>query len=179
MCYHCVRQTASLYQQVFHCHSGSVVSSTGRHQTATPYMPLVRQRREQRSPAMGVRCLDHSTTTAYSASHNNWCTGTLWNRIMTAQCEGMGEVGSARYEPALLPPCPSIRVLCYRNCQRSIHSHQQFKTSKTSLPWDHHTPYPLAVCSRSQDVPPVDVSPVDVPPVDVPKNINVRIYSLK
>ena len=60
----CVRQTASLYQQVFHCHSGSVVSSTGRHQTATPYMPLVRQRREQRSPAMGVRCLDHSTTTA-------------------------------------------------------------------------------------------------------------------
>ena len=37
----CVRQTASLYQQVFHCHSGSVVSSTGRHQTATPYMPLV------------------------------------------------------------------------------------------------------------------------------------------
>ena len=23
---------------------------------------------------------------------------------MTAQCEGMGEVGSARYEPALLPP---------------------------------------------------------------------------
>ena len=23
----------------------------------------------------------------------------------------MGEVGSVRYEPALLPPCPSIRVL--------------------------------------------------------------------
>ena len=55
----CVRQTTSLYQQVLHCHSGSVVSSTGRHQTATPYMPLVRQR----SPALGVRCLDHSTTT--------------------------------------------------------------------------------------------------------------------
>ena len=30
------------------------------------------------------------------------------NRIITAQCEGMGEVGSARYEPALLPPCSSI-----------------------------------------------------------------------
>ena len=29
----------------------------------------------------------------------------------------MGEVGSARYEPALLPPCPSIRVLSYSNCQ--------------------------------------------------------------
>ena len=59
---------------------------------------------------------------SYSASHDNWCTGTLWNRIMTAQCEGMGEVGSARYEPALLPPCPSIRVLRYSNCQRSTHS---------------------------------------------------------
>ena len=34
----------------------------------------------------------------------------------------MGEVGSARYEPALLPPCPSIRVLSYSNCQRSSHS---------------------------------------------------------
>ena len=59
---------------------------------------------------------------SYSASHDNWCTVTLWNRIMTAQCEGMGEVGSARYEPALLPPCPSIRVLSYSNCQRSTHS---------------------------------------------------------
>ena len=59
---------------------------------------------------------------SYSASHNSWCTVTLWNRIMTAQCEGMGEVGSARYEPALLSPCPSIRVLSYSNCQRSTHS---------------------------------------------------------
>ena len=61
---------------------------------------------------------------SYSASHGNWCTATLWNRIMTAQCEGMEEVGSARYEPALLPPCPSIRVLSYSNCQE-IHSRQQ------------------------------------------------------
>ena len=43
---------------------------------------------------------------------------------MTAQCEGMGEVGSARYKPALLPPCPSMRVLSYSNCQE-IHSRQQ------------------------------------------------------
>ena len=28
-----------------------------------------------------------------------------------AQWEGMGDVGSARYEPALLSPCPTIRVL--------------------------------------------------------------------
>ena len=64
---------------------------------------------------------------SYSASHGNWCTETLWNRVITAQCEGMGEVGSARYEPALLPPCPSIRVLSYSNCQRSTQSHQQSK----------------------------------------------------
>ena len=32
-----------------------------------------------------------------------------------AQCEGMGDVGSARYEPALLPSCPTIRVLSYSN----------------------------------------------------------------
>ena len=65
--------------------------------------------------------------TLKSVSHSNWCTGTLLNRITTAQWEGMGDVGSARYKPALLPPCPSIRVLCYNNCQRSTHSHQLFK----------------------------------------------------
>ena len=70
------------------------------------------------------RPLYHCATDSYSASHNNWCSATLWNRIMTAQCEGMGEVGSARYEPALLPPCPNIRVLGYSNCQE-IHSRQQ------------------------------------------------------
>ena len=65
-----------------------------------------------------------SKVNSYSTSHDNWCTATLWNRIMTAQCEGMGEVGSARYEPAQLPPCLSIRVLSYSNCQE-IHLRQQ------------------------------------------------------
>ena len=32
-----------------------------------------------------------------------------------AHWEGMGDVGSARYESALLPPCPTIRVLSYSN----------------------------------------------------------------
>ena len=32
-----------------------------------------------------------------------------------AQWEGMGDVGSARYEPALLPPCPTIRALSNSN----------------------------------------------------------------
>ena len=64
----------------------------------------------------------HSLVTVQSASHDNWCTGTLLNRVITAQWEGMGDVGSARYEPALLPPCPIIRVLSYSNWQRSTHS---------------------------------------------------------
>ena len=35
---------------------------------------------------------------SYSASQEIWCTATLWNRIMTAQCEGMGgsRVGEVR-----------------------------------------------------------------------------------
>ena len=32
-----------------------------------------------------------------------------------AQWKGMGDVGLVRYEPALLPPCPTIRVLSYSN----------------------------------------------------------------
>ena len=32
-----------------------------------------------------------------------------------AQWEGTGDVGSARYELALFPPCPTIRVLSYSN----------------------------------------------------------------
>ena len=42
---------------------------------------------------------------------------TLKVLVMTidAQWEGMGDVGSARYKPALLPPCPTIRVLSNSN----------------------------------------------------------------
>ena len=45
------------------------------------------------------------------------CLLTLKVLVVTidAQWEGMGDVGSARYEPALLPPCPTIRVLSYCN----------------------------------------------------------------
>ena len=65
-------------------------------------------------------CVVHINS--YSASHDNWCTGTLLNRVITVQWEGMGDVGVARYEPALLPPCPTIKVLSYSNYQRSTHS---------------------------------------------------------
>ena len=34
---------------------------------------------------------------------------------INAQWEGMGDVGSARYEPALLPAYPTIRVLSCSN----------------------------------------------------------------
>ena len=44
-------------------------------------------------------------------------TGHLTLKVLVAtidaQWEGMGDVGSARNEPALLPPCPTIRVLSY------------------------------------------------------------------
>ena len=35
--------------------------------------------------------------------------------IIDALWDGIGDVGSARYEPALLPPYPTIRVLSYSN----------------------------------------------------------------
>ena len=40
---------------------------------------------------------------------------TVLAATIDAQWEGMGDVGSARYEPALLTPCPTIRVLSYSN----------------------------------------------------------------
>ena len=40
----------------------------------------------------------------------------ILNRVIIAQWEGMGDVGSPRYEPVLLPPCPTIKVLSYSNC---------------------------------------------------------------
>ena len=56
---------------------------------------------------------------SYSASRD---TGTLLNRIIKAQWEGMGGVGSASTSWHYFPPCLTIRVLSYSNCQRSIHS---------------------------------------------------------
>ena len=47
--------------------------------------------------------------------YNKALTLTVLVATIDAQWEGMGDVGSARYEPALLPPCPTIRVLSYSN----------------------------------------------------------------
>ena len=46
---------------------------------------------------------------------NNILTLTMLVTTIDAQWEGMGDVGSARYEPALLPPCLTIRILRYSN----------------------------------------------------------------
>ena len=74
------------------------------------------------------------TLKVLAVTDNYSCTELLLNRIITAEWEGMGDVGSARYEPALLPPCPTIKVLGYSNCQRSTHSilseFQKFSTFK-------------------------------------------------
>ena len=73
----------------------------------------------------------------------------------------MGDVGSARYEPALLPPCPSIRVLSYSNCHRSTHSMSKSVCNKFSTLRVNssslelfcllaHTPRPLTEASTSR-----------------------------
>ena len=46
---------------------------------------------------------------------NQFLTLTVLVATIDAQWEGKGDVGSARYESALLPPCPTIRVLSYSN----------------------------------------------------------------
>ena len=52
---------------------------------------------------------------AWSIQYNNTLTLKVLVVTIDAQWEGMGDVGSARHEPALLPPCLTIRVLSYSN----------------------------------------------------------------
>ena len=47
--------------------------------------------------------------------HKYLLTLTVLVTTIYAPWEGMRDVASARYEPALLPPCPTIRVLSYSN----------------------------------------------------------------
>ena len=48
-------------------------------------------------------------------NYSDLLTLTVLVATIDAQWEGMGDVGSARYELALLPPCPTIGVLSYGN----------------------------------------------------------------
>ena len=71
-----------------------------------------------RSPRLVVQFIVISFSWGHSVRNLKvWKMLTLKVLVTTidAQWEGMGDVGSARYEPALLPPCPSIRVLRYSN----------------------------------------------------------------
>ena len=80
-------------------------SNTGEKKWANFFLPIhLHYNIDQASVILSTWTWSPNRINSYSASHDNWCTATLWNRIMTAQCEGMGEVG-----------CPSIRVLCYSN----------------------------------------------------------------
>ena len=58
---------------------------------------------------------DHTVDTVHTCTVEPVLTLTVLVTTIDAQWEGMGDVGSARYEPALLPPCPTIRVLRYSN----------------------------------------------------------------
>ena len=56
-----------------------------------------------------------------SASHDNWCTGTLLNRIITALGGDRGcRVDKVQAGTTL--PVPDHKCLSYCNCQRSTHS---------------------------------------------------------
>ena len=98
-------------------HSHDWISYPGRWCRSPASIPL-----HHRVPLLATFCVTNAHVNSCSASRDNCCTGTLLNRIMTRQWEGMGDVGSARYELALLPLCPTIRVLSYSNWQRSNHT---------------------------------------------------------
>ena len=48
----------------------------------------------------------------------------------------MRDVGSARYEPALLLPCPTVRVLSYSSYQRSAHSISKWILHRAKSKWN-------------------------------------------
>ena len=61
-----------------------------------------------------------------------------------AQWEGMGDVGSARYEPALLPPCPTISHRtrsCFQLYPSLLHSATSWSDASGPIrPCDFATP---------------------------------------
>ena len=72
-----------------------------------------------RTYCMGTHSFLHLRIMVNSNLQNSMVCTTLTLTVLAAtidaQWEGMGDVGSARYEPALLPPCLTIRVLSYSN----------------------------------------------------------------
>ena len=64
---------------------------------------------------MALEYIEYLVTVTTCASQGLTLTLTVLVAAIDAQWEGMGDVGSARYELAPLPPCPTIRVLSYSN----------------------------------------------------------------
>ena len=66
-----------------------------------------------RQKMSSITVLPMGTITYYDpcTSHDVKLTLKVLVATIDAQWEGMGDVESARYKPALLPPCPTIRVL--------------------------------------------------------------------
>ena len=56
---------------------------------------------------MIITCNQTHAMSVYTAIH---ALGHFLSRIIAARWEGMGDEGSARYEPALLAQCPIIRI---------------------------------------------------------------------
>ena len=61
---------------------------------------------------LNVMCAEKSKACAWTGKS---LTLKVLVATIDAQWEGMGDVESARYEPALFPPCPTVRVLSYSN----------------------------------------------------------------
>ena len=94
-----------------HCAS-IVATSTVRVKTILLDVESVHKKREHRESA--VHLVRFCRQLWYL-----WATAKLTLTVLVttidAQWELMGDVGSVRYKPALLPPCPTIRVLSYSN----------------------------------------------------------------
>ena len=85
-----------------------------------------------------------------SASHDSWCTGTLLNRITSALWEGMGDVGSARYEPALLSPMPEHK--CFELKELSeVHPLHDCVQKFSTLRVKKHSYHPNSLCQITPD----------------------------
>ena len=77
----------------------------------------------------------------------------------------MGDVGSSRYEPALLPPCPTIRVLSYSNCQSSTHSISKWIFRNLALLRVKYEKYCLTLKTKCSNVRDVKAKPRPATPV--------------
>ena len=66
-----------------------------------------------------------------------------------AQWEWMGDVGLARYELALLPPCSTIRVLSYITVISKFSKIQHFKGYKGVMSPAFQLPYRVPLLKRN------------------------------